>query len=105
MWVKPSSPDGPDDRRGHHFRVVGVTTCMGEMMKFATTFGIVLTIFVLISSNYVVAQERAESQSQRKFDAFGNINCEDELARLDAFYVELQKTPSLQGYIVMYGGQ
>lgn len=40
-----------------------------------------------------------------KFDEFGDINCEDEMARLDNFAVQLQNTPSAQGYIIFYGGR
>ena len=41
----------------------------------------------------------------QKFDEFGDINCEDEYARLDNFVVQLQNTPSSQGYIIFYGGR
>ncbi len=40
-----------------------------------------------------------------KFDEFGDINCEDEYARLDNFAIQLQNTPSAQGYIIFYGGR
>jgi hypothetical protein len=40
-----------------------------------------------------------------KFDEFGDINCEEEFARLDYFAIQLQNTPSAQGYIVFYGGR
>ena len=40
-----------------------------------------------------------------KFDEFGDINCEDEYARLDNFAVQLQNEPSAQGYIIFYGGR
>lgn len=40
-----------------------------------------------------------------KFDEFGDINCDDEYARLDNFGVQLQNTPSAQGYIIFYGGR
>ena len=41
----------------------------------------------------------------RKVDEFGNINCENELARLDAFAVTLQNEPESRGYIIIYGGR
>jgi hypothetical protein len=62
---------------------------------------IVLSI-VLLSDSRVV--NGLVSEQPRKFDEFGNVTCEDELARLDAFTVELQKTPESEGYIV-YGGR
>ena len=39
------------------------------------------------------------------FDEFGDINCEDEMARLDNFAVQLQNEPSARGLIVVYGGR
>lgn len=39
------------------------------------------------------------------FDSFGDINCEDEMARLDNFAVALQNDPSSKGLIVFYGGR
>jgi hypothetical protein len=47
----------------------------------------------------------AAAGAARKFDEFGNINCEYELARLDAFAVQLQNEPTSTGYIIIYGGQ
>jgi hypothetical protein len=39
------------------------------------------------------------------FDTFGDGNCEDEMARLDNFAIQLQNEPSAKGLIVFYGGQ
>src|ERR1051325_8664958 len=41
----------------------------------------------------------------RPFDEFGDIKCEDEMARLDNFAVTLQNEPSAKGLIVIYGGR
>ena len=41
----------------------------------------------------------------RKFDEFGDINCEDEMARLDNFAIHLQNDPSTKGLMIFYGGQ
>lgn len=41
----------------------------------------------------------------RPFDEFGDINCEDEMARLDNFAIQLQNEPSAKGLIVIYGGR
>lgn len=41
----------------------------------------------------------------RKFDEFGDINCEDEMARLDNFAIHLQNDPSAKGLMIFYGGQ
>ena len=40
-----------------------------------------------------------------KFDEFGDINCEEEMARLDNLAVHLQNEPSAKGVIIFYGGQ
>jgi hypothetical protein len=38
------------------------------------------------------------------FDEYGNINLEYEQARLDTYAVSLQNDPTMNGYIVCYGG-
>lgn len=43
--------------------------------------------------------------SPRKFDEFKEINCEDEMARLDNFAVNLQNSPADKGVIIFYGGR
>lgn len=40
-----------------------------------------------------------------KFDEFGDIKCEDEMARLDNFAVHLQNEPAAKGLIIFYGGR
>lgn len=45
------------------------------------------------------------SLSPRKtFDDFGDINCEDEYARLDNFANQLHQDPGVKGVIIFYGG-
>jgi hypothetical protein len=41
----------------------------------------------------------------RKFDEYGNINRDDEKARLDNFAIQLQQEPDAQGYIIIYAGR
>src|SRR5687768_6998511 len=41
----------------------------------------------------------------RKVDEFGNINCEEEMAHLDVFAVQLNNEPGSTGYIIFYGGR
>lgn len=38
-------------------------------------------------------------------DKFGVVNYEDEMARLDNYYVELNNNPNAVGFIVVYGGR
>jgi len=40
-----------------------------------------------------------------KFDEFGDINCEDEMARLDNYATQLQNQPSAKGVMIFYGGR
>jgi hypothetical protein len=42
----------------------------------------------------------APLQAGRAFDEFGDISCEDEMARLDSFAIQLQNEPSAKGLIV-----
>jgi hypothetical protein len=41
----------------------------------------------------------------RKFDEFGDINCEDEMARLDHFALQLLAETQAKGAIIYYGGK
>lgn len=45
------------------------------------------------------------SNVARQIDKFGNTCCEDELARLDNFAVQLRNEPDAQGYIIFYEGR
>jgi hypothetical protein len=47
----------------------------------------------------------ATSDKMRQFDEFGDINCEDEMARLDNFAVQLQNEPAAKGVMIFYGGR
>jgi hypothetical protein len=47
----------------------------------------------------------ATSQQMRKFDQFGDINCEGEMAHLDNFAVQLQNDPAARGVMIFYGGR
>ena len=41
----------------------------------------------------------------RKFDEFGDVNCEDEMARLDYFAIQLLAEPDKDGVLIFYGGR
>jgi len=72
-------------------------------------FCISLAVFITLSSDSYwlncFAQTQPGMQPSKKFDEFGNITCEDELARLDNFSAHLEKNPSSQGYMIVYGGR
>lgn len=40
-----------------------------------------------------------------KFSEFGNISCEDELARLDIFAVEYSDNPDMRLYVIVYAAR
>ena len=44
-------------------------------------------------------------QQLGKLDEFGDVTCEDELARLDRLALEAQKTPNSQVHIIVYAGR
>ncbi len=45
------------------------------------------------------------AQDAPKFDEFGDVNCEDEMARLDNLAVQVQNEPETVGHIIVYGGR
>lgn len=47
----------------------------------------------------------ATSDQLRKFDEFGNINCEAEMAHLDNLAVQLGNEPNAKAVIIFYGGR
>ena len=58
-------------------------------------------IFSIVTSTLPVAtaQDRI-----RDFDTMGDVNCEDEYARLDSFALQLNNSPHATGVIIFYGG-
>ena len=65
---------------------------------------ITFLVAILVLSPVLFVEGSASLTSPRKFDEFGDINCEDEMARLDNFAIQLQNSPSDTGYIIFYGG-
>jgi fructose-bisphosphate aldolase class 1 len=47
----------------------------------------------------------SQTADARKYDEFLNINCEDEMARLDNFAIELQYYTGLDAYVIVYAGR
>lgn len=62
-----------------------------------------VTIVVLFFPTVILSGSGAVHPT-RTYDDFGDINCEDEMARLDSFAVQLQQVPSATGVIIYYGG-
>ena len=68
-----------------------------ETMKTTKTFILSLSLISICLSNAIA--------EPRKLDSFGALNCEDEMARLDNFAIELHNSPESQAYIIVYGGR
>jgi hypothetical protein len=68
-----------------------------DLRKIVKSAAIVLVLAFSLTS--------AASDKFRVFDEFGDINCEDEMARLDSFAVQLQNQPNAKGVIIFYGGR
>jgi hypothetical protein len=66
---------------------------------------ITFLLAILLLSPVLFVGGSASLKTPRKFDEFGDINCEDEMARLDNFALQLQNAPSAQGFIIFYGGR
>ena len=61
--------------------------------------GVVVLVFVFCVSVWAAPQESS------KFDEFGDVNCEAEMARLDNLAVNLQSVPDNKAVIIFYGGR
>ena len=53
----------------------------------------------------LVFKDGAAADALRKFDEFGDVNCEVEYARLDNLAVQLQQEPNMKAVIVFFGGR
>lgn len=62
-----------------------------------------MVIILCLMAGY--AHSSGVSDEARKIDDFPDICCEDEMARLDNFAIELQNEPEARGYIIIYGGR
>ena len=71
---------------------------LGEV-NMTKMIGSLLVFLALVSSAAAV------HSPDRAFDEFGDIKCEDEMARLDSFALQLQNEPNAKGLIVVYGGR
>ena len=64
----------------------------------------IVSILILLIGLHTTVTSSAD-QPIRKFDEFGDVNCEDEMARLDNFVLQLQNSPHAKGAIIYYGGK
>lgn len=68
-----------------------------ELRKIVKSAAIVLVLAFSLTG--------AASDKLRQFDEFGDVNCEDEMARLDNFAIQLQNEPAAKGVVIFYGGR
>ena len=64
-----------------------------------------LAILVVLLSPTLFVRGLGFISPIQKFDEFGDIKCEDEMARLDNFAIQLQHEPQAKGVIIFYGGK
>src|SRR5437588_5975604 len=72
-------------------------------MKMERLIKSTVLVILLLLALFVIAS--GQSLIGDRFDEFGDIKCEDEMARLDNFAIALQNEPSAKGLIVIYGGR
>ena len=65
---------------------------------------VILAILLAFSPTLFVKASRLVTPI-RKFDEFGDIKCEDEVARLDNFAIQLLHEPQAKGVIIFFGGK
>jgi hypothetical protein len=64
-----------------------------------------LRVLALLSLTLMAIQSSFAANTPRKVDEYGAINCEDEMARLDNYAIELHNDPSAQAVVIVYGGR
>jgi len=66
---------------------------------------IIIRSFLIVFALAVCTSGIGLRPPTRPFDEFGDIKCEDEMARLDNFAIQLQNEPTEKGLIIIYGGR
>lgn len=64
--------------------------------------GVILLVVCLLLAPAVSG---SAAQSAEKVDEFGGIQCEDEMARLDNYAIELNSRPASVAYVIAYGAR
>lgn len=64
-----------------------------------------IRLLTLIGLAFIAAQSSFAVNTPKKIDEYGAINCEDEMARLDNYAIELQNYASGQAVVIVYGGR
>jgi hypothetical protein len=85
------------------FSGAGAIEVIGEANVTATAdLGGFNRFYAVAASYTTMVKEQVEA---RKIDEYGKIRPADENARLDNFAVELNADPTVQGYLIAYGGR
>jgi hypothetical protein len=71
------------------------------MRKIRLTLGVSCLLLLMAGSSFA---QSGLPQASHKFDEVTGFNCEDMMARLDNFAIELQNNPSLLAFLLVYGG-
>lgn len=63
---------------------------------------IIVGVLLLLLPSFSGVSNQASSQ---KFDEYGMLYCDDELARLDNYAIQLQLHSNAKGHVIVYGGR
>src|ERR1043166_2270340 len=63
-----------------------------------------ISVLIVLWATPCAAQEVSTIDGLRKFDDFGDVKCEEEMARLDNVAVQLQNEPNSKAVLVFFGG-
>ena len=62
-------------------------------------------LLTILCLTLMISEDSSAARTPRKVDEYGAINCEDEMARLDNYAIELQSVPTAQAIVIVYGGR
>ena len=65
---------------------------------------LVCALLTIAAGSELTAHDGAIMTGLRKFDEFGDIKCEDEMARLDNVAIQMQNEPNVKAVLVFFGG-
>jgi hypothetical protein len=67
-------------------------------------FTLALCAMLIVINQHHAYRQHSQSAA-RSVDTYGDINCEDAMARLDNFAIELSNEPDARGHIFVYAGR
>lgn len=76
-----------------------------RLMKLRFLNPTTLFLLLLIFSTDICVLAQEQQKTARKFDEYGDINCEDAMARLDNLAITLQQEPGTKAYFIIYRGR